>query len=69
LGARDPKTVAADRLPDPPPSLDRKRAAELTACTEAALMRQRRELNNAIEQALERIPWPLRGPVRRIMAA
>jgi hypothetical protein len=60
-------TVPADRMPDPPASLDRKRAAKLTACTEAALTRQRRELGSAIAGALEHIPWPLRGAVRRIM--
>jgi hypothetical protein len=61
-------TLPADRLPDPPASLDRKRAAKLTACTEAALTRQRRELRSAIEKGLGRVPWPLRGTVRRIMA-
>jgi hypothetical protein len=57
----------ADRLPDPPASLDAKRASELTACTKAALLRQRRELAGSIEEAFERIPWPLRGAVRRIV--
>jgi hypothetical protein len=60
-------TVSEDRLPDPPPSLDRKHAAKLTACTEAALMRQRKELKSAIKKGFERVPWPLRGTVRRIM--
>ncbi len=58
---------ATDRLPDPPPSLDAERAAQLTAQTEAALGDQREELAVAIERAFEHIPWPLRGAVRRML--
>jgi hypothetical protein len=60
-------SVSADRLPEPPPSLDRERGAELSACTRAALLRQRRELAESIEEAFEHIPRPLRGAVRRII--
>jgi hypothetical protein len=56
-----------DKLPDPPPSLDAKRASQLGAETEAALRRQRRELADALERALNHIPRPLRGTVRRVM--
>jgi hypothetical protein len=59
----------ADRLPDPPASLDSERAAELTAHTEAALRGQRRELAASIDKAFEHIPWPLRGAVRRVLGA
>lgn len=59
----------ADRLPDPPASLERERAAELSAQTEAALLRQRRELAAAIDRAFEHVPAPLRGAVRRVLAA
>ncbi|HYB23245.1 MAG TPA: hypothetical protein VED41_05575 [Solirubrobacteraceae bacterium] len=57
----------ADLLPDPPPSLDDKRAGELAAQTEAVLARQRRELEAAITEALEQVPAPLRGVVRRAL--
>jgi hypothetical protein len=57
----------ADKLPDPPPSLDAKLASELGAETEAALRRQRRELAEALERALGHIPRPLRGAVRRMV--
>jgi hypothetical protein len=57
----------ADRLPDPPPSLDAKLARKLNAATEAALHRQRRELAEALERALDHIPRPLRGAVRRMV--
>jgi hypothetical protein len=56
-----------DQLPDPPASLDPKRAAELRTQTEAALRRQRSELASALERALEQIPRPLRGAVRRVV--
>jgi hypothetical protein len=59
----------ADRLPDPPASLDGKHCAELTAHTEAALQRQRGELAASIDKAFELIPWPLRGVVRRALGA
>lgn len=59
----------ADRLPSPPPSLDSERAAELTAHTKAALLRQRRELAASLEEAFEHIPFPLRGVVRRALGA
>jgi len=58
---------AADLLPDPPPSLDGKRAGELAAQTEAMLARQRRELETAIAEAFEQVPAPLRGVVRRAL--
>jgi hypothetical protein len=58
---------SATRLPNPPASLDSKRAAELSAHTRAALRRQRRELTVAIDKAFEHIPWPLRGAVRRAL--
>jgi len=54
-------------LPDPPRSLGRERAAELSAHTEAALRRQRRELAESLEAALDHIPRLLRGAVRRVM--
>jgi hypothetical protein len=56
-----------DHLPDPPASLDSERAAELSAVTEAALRRQRSELSRALERALDHIPRPLRGTVRRVV--
>jgi hypothetical protein len=55
------------QLPDPPASLDDEHAAELSAATEAALRHQRRELGEALRRALEDIPWPLRGAVRRVV--
>jgi hypothetical protein len=57
----------AVKLPDPPGSLSAARAAELSAQTEAALRRQRRELAVSLKRALEHIPRPLRGPVRRLV--
>jgi hypothetical protein len=57
----------ADHLPPPPPSLDRVPGAELTALTEQALRRQRRELAEAIDRAFGHIPRPLRGAVRRAL--
>jgi hypothetical protein len=54
-------------LPEPPASLDDGHAAQLSAQTEAALARQRRELAAALERALEHIPRPLRGAVRRVV--
>lgn len=59
----------ADRLPDPPAGLDERRAAELTAHTEAALQRQRLKLAASIDKAFELIPWPLRRAVRRALGA
>jgi hypothetical protein len=59
----------ADHIPPPPPSLDRARDAELTALTEQALRRQRRQLAQAIDRAFEHIPRPLRGAVRRAFGA
>jgi hypothetical protein len=59
----------ADRLPDPPASLDGEQGAELTAHTAAALLRQRRELAASIDKAFAHIPWPLRGAVRRALGA
>jgi hypothetical protein len=56
-----------DRLPDPPASLDSEHATELSAQTGAALRRQQRELDDALERALEHIPRPLRGAVRRVL--
>ena len=58
-----------ERLPDPPASLPGARAAELTACTQAALERQRRELAQSVDRAFEHVPAPLRGAVRRILRA
>jgi hypothetical protein len=60
----DPMSRAADRLPDPPASFDSEHAAQLTAQTEAALERQRRELALSIDKAFEYIPRPLRGTIR-----
>jgi hypothetical protein len=60
---------SADHLPPTPPSLDRARSAELTALTEQALRRQRRELAQAIDRAFDHIPRPLRGTVRRALGA
>ena len=54
-------------IPDPPSSLESKHAQELSALTEAALRRQRRELAESLEAALDRIPRPLRGGVRRVL--
>jgi len=56
-----------ERLPEPPRSLDGEHAAELNAHTEAALLRQRRELTAALDKALKHIPLPLRGAVRRVL--
>jgi hypothetical protein len=56
-----------DHLPAAPASLDSEHAAELSAQVDAALKRQRRELTDALERALEHIPRPLRGAVRRVM--
>jgi len=53
--------------PPPPPSLDRERDAELTALTEQALRRQRRQLAEAIDMAFDHIPRPLRGAVHRAL--
>jgi hypothetical protein len=55
--------------PAPPPSLDGEGAAELSACTVAALQKQRRELAASLEEAFEQIPAPLRGAVRRFLGA
>jgi hypothetical protein len=60
---------SADHLPPPPPSLDPERGAELSALTEQALRRQRRELAEAIDRAFDHIPRPLRGAVRRALGA
>jgi len=57
----------ADHLPPPPPSLDRGRDAELTALTKQALRQQQRQLAQAIDRALEHVPRPLRGAVRRAL--
>ncbi|HEY4895614.1 MAG TPA: hypothetical protein VII01_05955 [Solirubrobacteraceae bacterium] len=62
-------TRPADHLPPPPPSLDRARNAELTALTKHVLQRQRRQLAQATDRALEHIPRPLRGAVRRALGA
>ena len=59
----------SERLPDPPASLGAVRAAELTACTQAALERQRRELAQSIDRAFEHVPAPFRGAVRRVLGA
>jgi hypothetical protein len=56
-----------DRIPDPPRSLDEERATELTATTEDALRRQRRALAASLAHALDHIPRPLRGTVRRAL--
>jgi hypothetical protein len=53
--------------PIPPPSLDGERAADLSACTTAALHKQRCELAASLEAAFEHIPVPLRGAVRRVL--
>jgi hypothetical protein len=58
---------ASHQLPDPPGSLDKKHAAELTAQTKVALERQRRELARSLERSFDHIPWPLRGTVRRVV--
>jgi hypothetical protein len=57
----------ADHLPPPPSSLDRAREAELTALTEQALRRQRRQVAEAIAMAFDHIPRPLRGVVHRTL--
>jgi hypothetical protein len=62
-------TRLAASLPDPPPSLDRERAAELGGHAEAALLRRRRELDAAIELAFAQVPAPLRRVARRILGA
>jgi hypothetical protein len=67
LSARDARLVGS--LPDPPASLDRERAAELSAHVQAALLRRRRELEAAIDDAFEQIPAPLRPVARRILRA
>jgi hypothetical protein len=67
--AHNPMPRPADRLPDPPASLDSKHAAELTAQTKAALRRQRCELAASIDKAFEHVPWPLRGAMRRALGA
>jgi hypothetical protein len=54
-------------LPPAPPSLQRPRHAQLTGLTEEALHRQRRQLAQAIDSALQHIPPPLRGVVRRAL--
>jgi hypothetical protein len=54
-------------LPDPPRALASKQAAELSSHAEAALRRQRRELAQSLKAALDHIPWPLRGAVRRVL--
>lgn len=54
-----------DQLPDPPASLDAKHARQLSAQTKSALGQQRRELADSLERALEQVPRPLRGAVRR----
>jgi hypothetical protein len=59
----------ADHFPPPPPSLDRAHNAELTALTERALRRRRRELALAIDMAFDHIPRMLRGAVRRALGA
>jgi hypothetical protein len=57
----------ADHLPPPPASLDHEREAELTALTEQALRRQRRQVAEAVEMAFDHIPRPLRGAVHRTL--
>jgi hypothetical protein len=59
----------AESLPSPPPSLDRRRAAELARLTETARRRQQRQLAEAIDRAFEHIPLPLRGAARRALGA
>jgi hypothetical protein len=59
----------AEHLPHPPPSLDAARQAQLTALTEQALLRRRRDLAEAIDMAFDHIPRPLRGVVRRALGA
>jgi hypothetical protein len=58
-----------DHLPDPPPSLDSKSAAALSAHTEEALENQRRQLAESLDKAFNHIPWPLRKVVRRVLGA
>ena len=60
-------TRPVDHLPPPPASLDRVRDAELTALTKRALRQQRRQLAQAIDKALDHVPRPLRGAVRRAL--
>lgn len=54
--------------PEPPPSLERRRAAELTAETAAVLAAQRAELELAVERCLAQLPFPMRVVVRRALA-
>ncbi len=60
---------SARAVPGPPGSLDPDAAARLSAHTEAALRRQRRELAASIDKALGYIPLPLRIPVRKVLGA
>jgi hypothetical protein len=59
----------AAHLPHPPPSLDAARQAQLTALSEQALHRRRSLLAEAIDTALQRVPRPLRGALRRALGA
>jgi hypothetical protein len=58
---------STDQLPPSPPSLAPAHGAQLTALTEQALRRQRRELALAIDKAYDHIPRLLRGAVRRAL--
>jgi hypothetical protein len=60
-------TPPKGQIPNPPSSLDREHAQALSALTEAALRRQRRELAESLDAALDHIPRPLRGAVRRVL--
>ena len=57
------------RMPEPPPSLDRKSADRLTALAEDAVRRQHEEAEAAMERALGQVPRLLGTPVRRILGA
>ena len=57
---------------EPPPELSalgEADLADLAEAIEAARVRQRAELNAAIEQAWEHVPRLLRGPLRKIVGA
>ncbi len=58
----------SDHLPVPPASLDGPDRARLDGYALRAVQRQQRMLEQATDEALDHVPRPVRGLVRRILA-
>jgi hypothetical protein len=53
-------------VPEPPAGLSSADGKALNQKLEAALQTQSEQLDEALENVFEHIPWLLRGPVRRL---